>query len=436
VSDPVTRKTPSTPRKEALEPLARAARPLAAFDRIRLAVERIAAAPALTTTAQPDADAALPRFPRKLWDKPPLYLLSFIFIVIIPALATILYLAFIASDQYVSEARFAVRTALIDSGADTGGKKDSDAGVGGIPALAGQDAYVVASYIRSPAIFAQLPSNLNPREIFRPPDADFWARVDKDPSIEQLTKYWRSMVTTYVDGPSGAVTVSVRAFRPQDAMALTQALIEASEKLVNSLSARSRADAMSRAEEEVRKTEADLRKAFADLRAYRDLQGLIDPQSAANSTGQLLLKTMSERIVVQNQYYVASRAMDADAPSVVTLKNQLAAYDDQIAKLKARITSNGKENRTLSAAIVGYEELELKRIFAEKFYTMAQDALERARIRAERQNIYVTVFMPPGLPEEAQFPERLSLSFLIPIGLLIFWGIGALMAAAIEDHTY
>jgi capsular polysaccharide transport system permease protein len=90
----------------------------------------------------------------------------------------------------------------------------------------------------------------------------------------------------------------------------------------------------------------------------------------------------------------------------------------------------------LSAAIVGYEELELKRIFAEKFYAMAQDALERARIRAERQNVYVSVFMPPGLPEEAQFPERLSLSLLIPLGLLIVWGIGALTAAAIEDHTY
>ena len=65
---------------------------------------------------------------------------------------------------------------------------------------------------------------------------------------------------------------------------------------------------------------------------------------------------------------------------------------------------------------------------------MAQDALERARLRAERQNLYVSVFVPPSLPEEAQYPQTLALSFIIPLTLLIVWGILALISAAIEDH--
>src|SRR4051794_27582136 len=43
---------------------------------------------------------------------PPLWV-SFIVVVVAPSLMTVFYLAFLASDQYVAEARFSVRTAQI-----------------------------------------------------------------------------------------------------------------------------------------------------------------------------------------------------------------------------------------------------------------------------------------------------------------------------------
>ena len=78
--------------------------------------------------------------------------------------------------------------------------------------------------------------------------------------------------------------------------------------------------------------------------------------------------------------------------------------------------------------------MELQRVFAEKLFAMAQSGLERARIRAQQQQVYLTVFVPPYLPEEARYPERLTMSFLIPLVLLIIWSIFALTALAIEDH--
>jgi capsular polysaccharide transport system permease protein len=67
---------------------------------------------------------------------------------------------------------------------------------------------------------------------------------------------------------------------------------------------------------------------------------------------------------------------------------------------------------------------------------MSQDALERARLKAEQQNIYVETFVQPALPQEAKYPERLALSLLIPLGLTVVWGIFALIAAAVNDHRY
>src|ERR1700687_5924671 len=179
--------------------------------------------------------------------KPPGYLISLILAVVIPAFMAILYLAFIASDQYVAEARFAVRTSQIDGGG--GDKLLSMLGSGlgsSMPALAGQDPYIVTGYIHSRAIVDDLSQQLDLRAIFTRPGSDFWARLKRNASIEDLVDYWNGMVTADVDVPSGIVTVAARAFRQEDALALSQAIIAASEKLVNEVSARARHDAMRR----------------------------------------------------------------------------------------------------------------------------------------------------------------------------------------------
>ena len=343
----------------------------------------------------------------------------------------------LASDQFVAETRFAVRSAQTESLDDKlKSALSSVTATMGTPAMSGQDAYIVATYIRSRAVVADLSKTLDLGAIFRRPEADFWARLKDGASAEELLAYWQGMVSVYVDAPSGVLTVTVRAFRPDDALALSRAVIAASEALANSISARARADAMTRAEGEVRRAEGKVVAALADLRAFRDKQGLIDPVASAASTGELLAGVLAERIKLQNNLFVATRAMSADAPTVQAMKTRLEGLDHQIDDLKAKLTSNAAGAATIAGVLSQYEQLEMQRVFAEKLYEMAQDSLERARQKAEAQAIYVSVFVPPALPQEAKFPQRLALSLLIPIGLTILWGIFALIAAAIDDHRY
>src|SRR5579872_796009 len=371
--------------------------------------------------------------PRK---RPSAYLISLILFVVLPSIASALYLAFIASDQYVAEARFAVKQAQFDLGDDKTKSGLIKLASGGVPSLASQDTYIISNYIESRAIVDDLEKTIDLKQIFRRPEADFWARLKKDATKEELVDYWKGMVRTYVDGPSAIVTVEAKAFRPEDALALSRAILTASEKLANDVSARARNDTMKWAEDEVKRAEGKVETALVNLRAYRDSEGYIDPVAAATSTSKLLLSSMAEKIKLQSDYFVAARAMSPDAPTVVTLKTRLQSLDDQINELKSTLTGNSPEGATIAASLVKFESLELQRQFAEKLYQLAQDSLERAKIKAERQNIYVEVFVPPALPEYAKYPERLSLSLLIPLGLLIVWGIFALTAAAVEDHRY
>lgn len=397
----------------------------------RIVGRRPAPPPTIIEDSQGALAVAAPR------TRPPAYLISFIALVVAPAFATAIYFAFLASDQYVAETRFAVRSAQIQSLSDNVNSALSSISMSiATPTMAGQDAYIISTYIRSRAIVDDLSRTLDLGAIFRRPEADFWARLKDNASIEDLVAYWQGMVSVYVDAPSGVLTVTVRAFRREDALALSNAVIAASEALANSISARARDDAMKRAESEVRRSEVKVVAALADLRAFRDKQGMIDPVSAATSTGALLANVLAEKIKVQNNLFVAVRAMSEDAPTVQAMKTRLEGLDRQIDDLKGKLTGGAAGAATIAGVISQFEQLELQRQFAEKLYQMAEDGLERARQKAEAQNIYVTVFVPPALPQEAKFPERLSLSLLTPIGLAIVWGIFALIGAAVDDHRY
>jgi capsular polysaccharide transport system permease protein len=361
---------------------------------------------------------------------PSAYLLTFIAFVAIPAIAVTLYFALIASDQFAVESRFAVSATRNDVMSE---KLKSSASANGYSS-ASQDAYIVSEYIKSRAMIDELSKTIDLKAIYTRPEADFWARANPKATAEEFASYWRTKVEAYVDGPSGIVTVTVRAFRREDALVVSKAIVAASEVLINSISARARADEMKLAENEVGSAEERVVSSLEDLRAFRDQSGFIDPTAQATSNGSILTELISRRIKFQGEYFVASRAMSPEAPTLQSMKARLESLDRAIADEKAKLTSVGDGQKSLASLIPKFEQLELHNRFAEKIYTLAGEGLERARLRAEAQSIYVTVFVPPALPQEAKFPERIQLSLVIAIGLCVLWGIGALTGAVIEDH--
>jgi capsular polysaccharide transport system permease protein len=360
------------------------------------------------------------------------HLASFIGCVLVPAFAATAYFAFIASNQYAAEARFAVRALEADFGDPASDSRGSNVNFSFI--VSGQNAYIVTSYIRSRALVDDLNAKLDLREIFRRPEADFWARLNRDASIDELTEYWNSMVATYIDAPSGIVTLQVRAFRQDDALALGKAVMELSEMLVNRISDRARHDSMEMSEKEVRRTYTATQAALAELHRFRDSAGIIDPAQAASDIGKLVVPLMAEKIRLESELFVASRDLDDSAPTIKALRSRLETTERQITELKSKLTRTDGAGQTVSASLVKFEELELQRQSAEKLYSLAQADLDRARLRADRKSIYLTVFVPPSLPEESRYPRRIAFPILILLGLTVVWSIVAMIVASVEDH--
>jgi capsular polysaccharide transport system permease protein len=356
--------------------------------------------------------------------------LSFIALVLLPIIVVAVYLFTIAADQYVSEFRFSLSSIdppRIDPlSLLTGNASHSPASL---------ESQIVVQYITSRAIVDQLDASLDLRHMFSPPDADWWARLPRPTSVETLVLYWRGQADPFYDPANGTVVVRVRAFTPAEALRLAQAIVAASEQLVNDLSARARHDTVRNAETEVTQAETRLKAVLADIRAFRDREGLIDPGKTAEATGTLAARLRDELVRSNTELTTLKNYMRDDAPAVKVVKARIRSLEAQ-QRVVARDLTDPDRSRTdtLSRQLGSYEQLESERRFAETAYQHALHGLDQARANADRQQVYIASFVPPSLPEEALYPRRWRSLGVVALIAFALWAIGGLAVQSIRDH--
>jgi len=360
----------------------------------------------------------------------PVRLLSFVVVVLVPvALATVYYFV-IAADQYVAEFRFALRT-VEPVRAEIGGILQGSVA----PSPIGVDSYAVVQYLGSRDVIDELGKTLDLREMFSRPDADWLARLELPVSIEELVRYWKSQVDAFYDITNGTIVVRARAFRPDDALQLAQAILASAEQLVNDLSARARRDTLRNSEKEVRRTERRLKTALTRLREFRDREGIIDPRKTADATQALAGRIRDEIVRADTELSTVKHYMRADAPSVRMLEARIQSLQTQLRSVESEVTDTEKSRSEVLSRVMGsYERLESERTFAEKAYQHALEALDRARMNADRQQVYIAGFVQPSLPEEPLYPRRFR-----DVGIALFlccavWLIGAFAIQTVREH--
>lgn len=356
----------------------------------------------------------------------PARLVTFFVIVILPFLVSTLYYAFIASDQFVAEARFAVRSLAEENSND-------NAQTGALNMRsATQDAYVVTSFIHSAELLKRLGARMDYRSMFARGEIDAASSFGKDGSKEDFLDYWKKQVTSYIDGPSGIVTLKVRTFSPQDSVQLASAIVEESEALINEMSARARNDVLGSVRGEVEKAGKTYGNALADLNKFQHESGILSPETQAQETGKLVAGLLAEKLEIETREFVARQSSAAESPAYQQLSLARESLDGQIERLRGELTGSAEQN--LAKALLRYSELETDRMVAEKLYEVARRAYESALAESLRKALYVVVFVRPTLPEESVFPLRIFSPLATLLGLAVVWSTFALGWASVQDH--
>lgn len=353
--------------------------------------------------------------------------------VLLPTMVVGLYLFVIAADQYVVEARFAVRGEVEPMGNVQLGEFTSL-----IQKNNSQDSYIIQEYIQSQPMLESAQKELDIVRMFTRDEADFWTRYSGDKPIEELLEYWRKHVQVHIDLVSGVITLTVQAFTPDDALAISRHVMARAEALINAISSRAQQDMLKHSQADLAASEERMRKAHLALREFRNRWGIIDPAKSAEATMGTLLTLRKDKIKAENDLQVLrGSGLDEKSRSIQTIVASLNATNQQIKQLEDSLTSDGMAvgGRHASDAILEYEGLMVERTIAEKLNDSATTMLDRARVAANRQHVYLAVFVPPSRPELSTVPMRGHALFVAFFAFLVLWGCSSLLIAGVKDHN-
>jgi capsular polysaccharide transport system permease protein len=356
--------------------------------------------------------------------------------VLLPTALSIFYFGFYASDIYVSESSYVVRSPSQKSVGQTGlgAVLQGAAGLSGF-ARAPDDVHAVSEYIMSRDGLDQLQEKLDVRAWWSAATVDFLQRFDPlewDSSLEKLFEYYPRRVSVLVDDKAGITTLTVSSFSAEQASSINSLLISEAERLVNVLNERGRNDLIRFAQSEVQLAEDKAKAAALELSEFRNTQAVVDPEKQTMLHFEQIARLQEELIRTRGQL-TQLRVFAPDSPHPPALELRAQTLEQEITAETEKIT--GGEN-SLASKAAEYQRLQLEREFADRQLAVAMAALETARNEAQRQQLYLETIDKPNQPDEAIYPKRLRGMFTTLLLSLIAWGILSMLIAGVREHQH
>jgi capsular polysaccharide transport system permease protein len=351
----------------------------------------------------------------------------FVLTVALPTLAAVIYYGFIASDVYISEAHFVVRSP----------QKQAATGFGAILQNAGfarsdDDTHTVHDFMRSRDAMNKINIRLPLAKIYRD-DADLFGRFNPmglDSSNEALYQYYQGKVGLDLDSTSSISVLKTRAFNADHAHEINEMLLQMGEQLINQLNERGRQDMIRFANSEVKTAAVNAQKAAFALASYRNDQGVFDPEK--QSALQLTQITKLQEQLIANRSQLAQVQMVSPAnPQIPVLQKRIGLLQAAINFEMSKVAGSGASLTTKTAE---YTRLAQDALLADKQLAAAITSLETARNDAQRKQLYLERIVQPSKPDVAVEPKRLRSILTVIVFGLIVWGIFTMLSAGIREH--
>lgn len=355
----------------------------------------------------------------------------FLVMVALPTLLAALYYGLIASNIFISESRFVIKSPdqkrsqmstlanLVQTTGMSGGHEQTSE---------------VLTYVRSRDALKALEKNIAIRDKFSTPQADFLSRFPlpfTTNSFETLFKYYGKRVDARIDAETGTATIKVEAFTPQDAYIINRELLGLSEALVNRLNGRAQSKGIVEAQKQVELATQRARSARIALAQYRNSQSLIDPTKQAGGVLEISNTMIGERAALQAQLDFMQR-LTPDNPSIPALRSRINAISVQIASQDSRIVGNGSG---IASKLGGYENLLVEQEFSTESLTAANASLVQARAEAQRQQFYLERVVDPNIPDTPLLPKRALNILIVFAAALCLYFIAWMFMIGVLEHA-
>lgn len=353
----------------------------------------------------------------------------FVIAVVVPVIGAALYFGIFASDVFLSESVFVVRSP----------EKQTPSGIGVLLRSSGigsgaDEIGAVETYVKSRDALRDVNGKSQVETMFSKDEIsafDRFSYFSKDRYFEDLFKYFKKHVEIENDPMTATAKLTVRAYSARDAFYLNERLLEQSEKLVNALNERARKDLIAFAQRQVDEAEARATKASLALSAYRNAEGVVDPEMQAPVQLQMISKLQDELISTKTQL-TELRTFTPQNPTIEVLNIRVRELSKEI---DAQLGKVAGDRRSLSSVAARYQRLRLENQFAERQLAAAMSSLTDAKNEARRKQVYVERIVQPNMPDKALEPRRIRGILATLVLGLVAWGILSFLIAGIREHN-
>lgn len=382
----------------------------------------------LTRDAEPDIVVAETIFGLKptpsMWRRQGLFGCVFL----LPVFIATVYFAFIASDVYVSETKFILRS---PGKMDTGSL--SSLSQGQVSARSDDDSYALIEYVTSRDAARVMEQNYGVRDIMSRPEADMFNRYPSlfgEDNQEHFYRAYRRHVDVELDSVTGIVTLVARAFRPDDANGMANSLLKISEDFVNGLNTRANLDAQAFAKDFLDQSQLELADVETELSVYRNTQMILDPTQESEASLNQLNRMITE-ITRMEAALGQQQALAPNSPSLKPLAEQIRAYREQVDVLRKTIVG---DPQSVVSKIKDYELLTLQRDIAVKKIAFAAAQFEKARQETQNRRIYLQQVVEANVPDRPQLPHRFMMTLAVAVLAFAVYRIAKSLISATMEH--
>jgi capsular polysaccharide transport system permease protein len=355
--------------------------------------------------------------------------LLFVLTVILPVSLAILYFGFFASDVYISESKFVVRSP----------EKPAATSLGVILKTAGftnagDEVYAAQTFATSRDALRAINRNDAFLKAYTRPGISIFDRFNplgNSGSFEQLYRYFQGKVGLSNDNSTSISTLAVAAYTPEDAKKFNEELLELSEATVNKLNEPGKLDLVRYAEQEVAQAKAQSQSAALALAAYRNNQGVVDPEKQAQAQMEMVSKLQDQLIASKTELAQLER-YTPENPRIPIIQTQIGTLQGEINRTMGQVAGN---RGSLAASAVRYQRLLLESQFADKQLAAAFATLEDAKSESQRKQAYIERIVQPNLPDSPVEPRRLRGIFATLALSLLAYGILKMLLAGVREHA-
>lgn len=355
----------------------------------------------------------------------------FIAFVILPTVVAAIYNGVIASDVFISESRFVIKSAdQKRSQVSTLASLIQTTGLS-----SGQEqANEILAYVHSRDALQELEKSKKFRERFSSESVDFLSRFPgpfADATFEELYKFYGSKVDVGQDTNTGTAIIRVKAFTPADAFEINKRLLELSEDIVNRLNDRAQSKGIGEAQRQVDLAAARVKEARIMVGRYRNSEEVIDPAKQVGGVLDVSNRLVAERAALRAQLDLIERTTPRN-PAIPALRDRISAISTQVASQDSRLVGNDKG---IASKLGGYENLLVEQEFATSALNAANAALVQARADAQRQQFYLERVVEPNLPDAPLLPQRLLNTIIVAAAAACLYFIGWMFVVGILEHA-